>query len=60
MVAGWLPVGTAMGLYSRTVAILQQERPMVPLWREVQQRCRLLRFFCFFREVKAGLNRGQR
>jgi hypothetical protein len=26
------------------VAILQQDRPTAPLWREVQQRCRLLRF----------------
>jgi hypothetical protein len=42
------------------VAILQQERlMMVPNWREVHSDVDRYNFL-FYREAKAGLNRGQR
>ena len=51
----WLPLVKAGGFILGIVAILQQERPTAPLWREVQTAMSIAAIFCFYREVKAGL-----
>src|SRR5580704_1221333 len=53
MVAGGYSHGRFIGPFILgIVAILQQERPTAPLWREVQQRCRSLRFSVSIAKVR--------
>jgi hypothetical protein len=50
--------GPALNVAS--VAILQQELPDGPTLARSSTAMSIATIFCFYREVKAGLNRGQR
>jgi hypothetical protein len=56
----WLPVVKAMGLYSRDRCNLATGAPDGPLLARSSKAMPIATIFCFYREVKAGLNRGQR